>query len=124
MRLEGLVQTLAVQEEGWSLDDGVLDFSALLARLADCSDAVAGAGLFHGTLIEALVSWAVSAAEEQGIDTVVLGGGCLLNAHLAQALPVRLGERGLRVLMAAQMPPNDGAISLGQAWVAQRLDLN
>ena len=37
-----------------------------------------------------------------------------------EALRERLQEQGLRVLTARAMPPNDGAISLGQAWVARQ----
>ena len=66
--------------------------------------------------------WAADAAEHTGIETVALAGGCFLNAILARELPGRLQQRGLRVLTARSMPPNDGAISLGQAWVARRVD--
>ena len=54
------------------------------------------------------------------MDTIALCGGCFFNAHLARELPKQLQNQGLRVLLASAMPPNDGAISLGQAWVAQR----
>jgi hydrogenase maturation protein HypF len=120
MLLEGLVGRPEVWPDGYTVQDGVLDFSPLLARLADCDDQVEGAGLFHGTLADALVAWAQDAARRSGIETVVLGGGCLLNVHLARAVPAALEAGGLRVLTARAMPPNDGAISLGQAWVARR----
>jgi len=98
----------------------VLDFSPLLTRLADCEDPAEGANWLHGTLIEAISEWANAAARHSGVDTVALCGGCFLNTHLAREVPLRLQQMGLRVLMAIAMPPNDGAISLGQAWVAQR----
>jgi hydrogenase maturation protein HypF len=98
----------------------VLDFLPLLAILADCDEPAAGAGALHGTLVEGLASWAVAAARGSGVSTIALCGGCFLNSHLARDLPGRLETAGLRVLRARDMPPNDGAISLGQAWVAQR----
>jgi len=120
MRLEGLASNPRALADAWTVDDGVLDFSALLARLADCDDPAAGANWLHGTLIEAISEWAAAAARRCGVDTVALCGGCFLNIHLAREVPLRLRQRGLRVLTAMAMPPNDGAISLGQAWVAQR----
>ena len=73
-------------------------------------------------LVDGLVAWVIDAAESTGLTTVALCGGCLLNRHLRNALPSRLQTRGLEVLQPRCMPPNDGAISLGQAWVAQRAD--
>ena len=120
MLLEGLARQPRALAGGYSLHDGVLDFSSLLATLADCGDPALGANILHGTLIEALTEWAVQAAAASGIDTIALCGGCFLNIHLARELPEQLQKQGLRPLLAGAMPPNDGAISLGQAWVAQR----
>jgi len=92
----------------------------LLERLADERDAGAGAALFHSTLAAALAEWIALAARRQQLTTVALGGGCLLNRVLGAQLCALLRARGLTVLTAVQAPPNDGGISLGQAWVAQR----
>jgi len=80
---------------------------------------VAAAG-FHASLAQALADWVAAAARRAGLDVVACGGGCLQNDVLAVALRAELGRRGIRMLEAAQAPPNDGAISLGQCWVAQR----
>jgi hydrogenase maturation protein HypF len=122
MLLEGLVRHPIALRDGYRLQRGVLEFSGLLAQLADCDDPALGANWLHGTVLEALGVWAADAAEHTGIETVALAGGCFLNAILARELPGRLQQRGLRVLTARSMPPNDGAISLGQAWVARRVD--
>ena len=53
-----------------------------------------------------------------GIASVVLAGGCFLNRMLSTALVRRLTEAGLRVHEARCLPPNDGGLSLGQAWLA------
>jgi len=123
MQLEALAARHrgAVLEVGlWKLDGGVLDLLPLLQHLADERDAVAGAALFHSTLAAALAEWIALAARRERITTVALGGGCLLNRLLASQLCALLRGRGLTVLTAMQAPPNDGGISLGQAWVAQR----
>ncbi len=100
---------------------GELDFSPLLAVLADCTDAPYGAALFHATLAAGLAEWVQRAAGARKISQVALGGGCFHNALLSQALSDKLSAQGLRVLTAQKMQPNDSAISLGQAWVGLQL---
>jgi hydrogenase maturation protein HypF len=57
-------------------------------------------------------------AEALDLTTVAAGGGCLLNAILAQGLRATLEVRNLTLLEARAVPPNDGGLALGQAWVA------
>ena len=52
------------------------------------------------------------------VRTGAFGGGCFLKALLTALLAGSLARRGIRVLEARQAPPNDGGVSLGQAWVA------
>lgn len=129
MELEGLADAWLVDHGplpplpgGWSVDGaGDLDLAPLLAWLAECPDPALGAARFHLTLAAALADWTAAAAAREGLSTVALGGGCLLNHVLAQALVAQLVARGLSVLEARQAPPNDGGLSLGQAWIARRL---
>ncbi|RAU20661.1 hydrogenase maturation protein HypF [Paramagnetospirillum kuznetsovii] len=118
MALEAMVTRPEVLAEGWSLQDGILDLTPLLARLSACTDPVAGANLFHGTLIEALAAWAIATAEATGTTTVTLGGGCFLNKVLTAGLMKRLAAAGLRPLTALTLSPGDAGLSLGQAWIA------
>ncbi|HSC62919.1 MAG TPA: carbamoyltransferase HypF [Caldimonas sp.] len=101
-------------------DDGTLDPTPLMARLADTAraDAPRAAALFHHALAEGMARWVARAAARTGLGTVALGGGCFLNAMLSGLLVDRLAALDLRVLEARQAPPNDGGIALGQAWVA------
>ncbi len=98
--------------------DGVLDFSPLLATLSDCDDAVYGAALFHATLAKGLAELVKRAAANSRLGNVALAGGCFLNDNLLRSLTEQLVAQNLRVLTARQLPPNDGGIALGQAWVA------
>ncbi len=121
MRLEGLAEAygeVAPMPEGYRLlPDGRLDLLPLLARLADTADASYGAALFHATAAQALADWAQRIARAQGLNTVALGGGCFLNHILTRDLARRLAAAGITVLAAQHAPPNDGGLSLGQAWL-------
>ncbi len=123
MLLEGLAETageIAPLPGGYRIHpDGRLDLLPLFARLADEDDARRGAALFHATLAEALAEWAARTARAQGLNKIACGGGCFLNHLLSGRLKRRLAEHGIEVLEARQVPPNDGGLSLGQAWVAQ-----
>ncbi len=111
--------------DGWrATDPAELDLLPLLARLADVDpgDAAAVAAVaagFHATLAEALAEWVIDHAARCGLLRVALGGGCFLNHILTERLVERLTGAGLEVLCAAEVPPGDGAISLGQAAVAR-----
>jgi hydrogenase maturation protein HypF len=122
MLLEGLavrhgkVEPLA---HGWKLtSENSLNFLPLLTALADCNNAAHGAALFHATIADGLCAWVKRTATLNNLTYVALGGGCFLNNLLAQALDENLTAQGLHVLKAQQLPPNDGAISLGQASIA------
>ncbi|MDP1557771.1 MAG: carbamoyltransferase HypF [Nitrosomonas sp.] len=103
-------------------EENELDFSPLLSELIDCSqknnDAAYGAALFHATLATGLAEWVKMAATRHKMVQIALGGGCFHNEMLLKTLEDQLYSRQCQALSAWQMPPNDSAISLGQAWVA------
>ena len=123
MELETLAATYGPVEplaEGYRLTtEGHLDLLPLLAWLADNpADPQHGAALFHATLALALADWVTQAALREQVTDVALGGGCFLNHLLSVQLRERLEQNGLTVYEARQAPPNDGGLSLGQAWIA------
>lgn len=123
MLLEGLAERhgrAAPLEAGWILADGMLDFTPLLAALSRAREAGPAAAVFHATVAAGLAQWLERTAREHGVGELVLGGGCCLNRVLMDDLGERLRARGLRALHAVAVPPNDGGLSLGQAWVAMR----
>ena len=72
------------------------------------------AARFHVTLAEI----AVAMARAQPEKTVVLSGGCFQNRCLTELCIDRLRAAGFTPYWHQLVPPNDGGISLGQAWVA------
>ncbi len=124
MLLEGLAERhgpVPPWRGSWRLgDDGNLDLLPLINEYVECRDAGLGAAAFHATLAAALADWAGAAARRENIDVVAFGGGCFLNHILSRELRRLLTEQGLRVLEARRLPPNDGGLCLGQAWVAMQ----
>ncbi len=118
MRLEALVRRPVDVGAYTVTARGDLDLRPLLAWLAEPRDPVHGAEVVHGTLAAALAAWLGERAEALGRRTVGLGGGCLSNRVLRDALIDALEARGLAVLTPRAVPPGDGGLSLGQAWVA------
>ena len=104
-----------IRDEG---DQSILDLRPALARLCDPVDPGIGAALFHAALVDGLARWVERVATGAKIRHVALGGGCFLNHIVTSTLTARLTLRGLTVLTAQRVPPNDGGLSLGQAWVA------
>jgi hydrogenase maturation protein HypF len=98
--------------------DNELDLTALAMRLADDPDAGHGAAVFHATLVAALAEWTARTARELGLTVVAGGGGCFLNAILAHGLHAALGAAGITLFQSRAVPPNDGGLALGQAWIA------
>lgn len=103
---------------GWRLAEDRLDLLPLLGELADCRDAGYGAALFHATVAAALAELVIHFARRENIERIVAAGGCMLNAILAADLRRHLAAAGLTLYEAQQLPPNDGGLALGQAWLA------
>lgn len=113
--------------------EGGLDLHPLMRRLwaLEGRQQAEGAALFHVALADGLARWAVRAAHEHDVDTVVLGGGCFMNrvlsAHLVQRIAYLSrseGHPGLRVCQAQALSCGDAGLALGQAWVAAHTDLS
>ena len=58
-------------------------------------------------------------AASTGVQTVALSGGVFQNRLLAERCGQLLRESGFRVYFNRDVPPNDGGIALGQAWVVR-----
>ncbi|WP_363345703.1 carbamoyltransferase HypF [Methylocystis echinoides] len=120
MELEALVRTPRHMAESFQLSGGVLDFSPLLAFLADERPGPREAAeYFHGALIEGCAAWIEQEARARGLARIALGGGCMMNMILAEGLSDALRARGLSPMLARAAPCNDGGLSLGQAAIAR-----
>lgn len=128
MELEALATSASPADpllDGYAIREAnTLDVGPLLAWLADQAEQPArGAARFHATLALGLADWVGQTARREAVTAIVLGGGCWLNRLLAMQVRYHLEQAGLQVYEAAQAPPNDGGLSLGQAWVAMQTPL-
>jgi hydrogenase maturation protein HypF len=108
--------------------DGPLTLDArptVLAALRDVEGGVAASlvsARFHNAVAAATADACERVAAAAELDSVVLAGGVFQNRLLLERTSERLAETGLRVLLPDRLPPNDGAISYGQAAIASALD--
>lgn len=118
--LEGLAERqgeVSPLPGGWLIEAGCLNLLPLFSALAEEKNVQHGAALFHATLAAALADWLVKMVPAG--SAVSAGGGCLQNQVLGRALRSHLADAGMHLIEARRIPPNDGGIALGQAWIAQ-----
>ncbi len=91
---------------------------AIVEDLAAGTSPAAVSSRFHNGLADATARALSLLAQREGVGTVVLSGGVFQNRLLLERCTTRLADADLRVLIPRELPPNDGAISYGQAAVA------
>lgn len=97
--------------------NGHPNFVPLLLTLSESGNKQQAAADFQETLAQVLAREVLIASKKQNIDKVCFSGGCCLNSLLAQRLRELLEAHKLKVYEGLKVPPNDGGVSLGQAWV-------
>ena len=117
-RLEAIVDPEERGAYPFALGEPLSMWLALLADLADGVPAGAIAARFHRGLANAITTIATALARDHALDTVALTGGCFQNRILLEQCAHGLRAAHLTVLAHAQIPTNDGGLSLGQAVVA------
>lgn len=91
---------------------------ALLGDIAESLPVPIIAARFHMGLAEAVAGLVQRLVQAENLNTIVLTGGVFQNRLLLEAVSAALTQAGLRVLIPAELPANDGGIALGQAVIA------
>jgi hydrogenase maturation protein HypF len=91
---------------------------ALLADLATGQAATTMAWRFHVAVAHMVERVATRLRADTGKTTVALTGGVFQNALLTELCIDRLEHTGFIVLTHSLVPPNDGGLALGQAFIA------
>jgi hydrogenase maturation protein HypF len=69
-------------------------------------------------LAHGLANAAIQIAEENGVRTIGFSGGVALNEHIAISIREFITLAGFNFVSNISVPPSDGGISLGQAYLA------
>ncbi|WP_241893454.1 carbamoyltransferase HypF [Magnetofaba australis] len=98
----------------------VSDWAPLVAAMADADHAIAArSGLFHATLIAALLAQAQAvAADHPGALRVGLGGGVFQNRMLCEGALTALRGAGFDAHVGREIPMNDAGLAAGQIFEA------
>jgi len=108
----------APDADGCCVLDPVPLLIALGERAARGTPVADLAAAFHESVAASTAELVVREAAASGMRTAALGGGVFQNARLLTSLARRLAARDIEVLVPRRLPPNDGAVSYGQAAVA------
>jgi hydrogenase maturation protein HypF len=97
-------------------------WEALLEDLGRQTPVALIAARFHRGLARAIRDMVSrirgTSAAGASLDTIALSGGCFQNKFLLEELVRLLEADGLRCLLHAKVPTNDGGLALGQAAIA------
>jgi hydrogenase maturation protein HypF len=76
------------------------------------------ASRFHETVARMLASTAIMAAEQAGVRTIVLAGGCFANRRLRSRVINLLHRAHFQVVIPNRLSFGDAGLALGQAVIA------
>ncbi|MBS6940073.1 MAG: carbamoyltransferase HypF [Slackia piriformis] len=93
-------------------------FQALLDDMATGVETGVMAAKVHNAFVGAIAQTCLVANAAYGIATVALGGGVFMNRRIVEGAAAALESAGFTVALSKELPPNDGAVSYGQAVVA------
>ena len=113
MRCDNHVCACDYELTGEYIETGMIVRDLVIRRLAG-EDPRELAYRFHRLLGEAAAEFA--SANAGTVRTACLSGGCYQNTLLLDITKKALENRGFKVLIHSLIPPNDGGISIGQAF--------
>jgi len=99
----------------------VLSFGPMIREILDDLGSGASparvAARFHETVAAGVARACLNLARQEQVADVALSGGVFQNTLLLDRTTKKLQAAGLRVYSHERVPPNDGGLALGQAWL-------
>ena len=93
-------------------------FAAMLDDMQVQVPAPVIAARFHAAFVRVVLDMAELVRATYGIEVMALAGGVFMNRYLLERVLAALQNRGFTVALNKDLPPNDAAISYGQAVLA------
>ncbi len=122
IELEALADPTENSRYPIEISEGLIKIFPLLAAvMADWRSGTALPSIsarFHNSLVHVMAEACQAIRRDNEVNTVALSGGVWQNQFLLQRAIETLGTLGFKVLIHRQLPPNDGCLALGQAFVA------
>jgi hydrogenase maturation protein HypF len=103
------------------MEGEVIRTTNMVRMIYDQREKIARANLAfaaHSYLARALADAAVGIAEQEAIMTVGFSGGVALNEVISVMIRDAISDAGLRFVSNVAVPPGDGGVSFGQAYLA------
>ena len=125
--LEAMAEPCIAEHYDFEVEPGepaILDFRPTITAIV--KDLTQGrrvgdiSACFHNTLSTAIGTVCARIGANDAVNRVCLSGGSFQNLYLLGRAVVELRRRGFEVFLHAQVPANDGGLSLGQAMVANQ----
>lgn len=110
----------SLPDSGLPYIEPVQMWHSLLRNILEDTPIPVMAARFHKGLANAIAKMVLKLIQVDGepwTNTIALSGGVFQNKLLLELVKISLEAEGLRVLVHARMPANDGGISLGQAAI-------
>ncbi|MFN3406472.1 MAG: carbamoyltransferase HypF [Caldimicrobium sp.] len=96
------------------IEDFYLDWEPMIKEIINSKDK--DVSLLATKFINTLAQIVHTIAEKVKVDKVCLSGGVMMNAPLIQRIEDLLRSKSIKIFKNKNFPPNDGNISLGQAY--------
>jgi hydrogenase maturation protein HypF len=118
--LESMIENETEDYYDFEIEGNRIVFSKIISGIFE--DVFAGVGKhiisekFHNSIVEIILFICKKLREETGFSDICLSGGVFQNMFLINKVIDKLELAGFKVYVHSKVPPNDGSISLGQAY--------
>ena len=106
-------------------EDGKPDINLIFKRLYQIGivekNVQRAVNVYYGSYLALIEKWIIFHCSMNDITQVAISGGCWQNKFMLPNLYRKFNKLGIELLVPYQMPVNDEAISLGQAWYGAQL---
>ncbi|KUJ96861.1 MAG: hydrogenase maturation protein HypF [Desulfonauticus sp.] len=105
-----------IEKEDLLVVDTLFLFQQIIRDIKDQVSPAQISRRFHLTIAQILTELGVHFAKKMGVEFLGFSGGVMQNISLNKLLISNLTQKQVKLLLHQQLPPNDGCISLGQAY--------